>query len=344
MANRDIVVIGASAGGLEPLSRVIQDLPEDLPATLLVVMHVPAEHSVLPRILDRLGGITCRYPSDGEPLKPGVALVAPGDRHLVIDGDSVQLARGPRENGHRPSVDVLFRSAARSLGPRVISVVLSGARDDGAAGSVAVAMRGGLTMAQDPEEAAFPSMPRRAIEAAGIKEVWRADQLAEAIVARVGEEVPGPVSSEETLMDIEVDIAELDKSKLDDPDRPGSPSALVCPDCGGTLFELEEGGLTRFRCRVGHAWSPTSLFEEQSDGIEAALWVAARALQERAELAEQLAERFEKSGHSGSAEHFRERAEEAIGSSRHVMKLIESVIASDRSGELDDADQEGTAS
>src|SRR5436190_7735727 len=163
-AQRDIVVMGASAGGVETLAELVSGLPEEFPAAIFVVLHLlPTAHSVLPEILDRSGTLPAAAAVDDEDIDRGRIYVAPPDRHLLLGPGRVSLTRGPRENGHRPAVDPLFRSAARAYRQRVIAVVLSGSLDDGTAGLRLVKRMGGTTVAQDPDDALYPSMPASAI-------------------------------------------------------------------------------------------------------------------------------------------------------------------------------------
>ena len=188
------MVIGASAGGVETLEQVVSGFPAQLQATICVVLHIaPNTRSFLARILDRAGPLPCRPASDGGALLPGQILVAPPDRHLVIDGGCARLTAGPRENGHRPAVDPLFRSAADERGPGVVGVVLSGTRGDGAAGLAAVCSHGGATVVQDPGDALYPEMPETALDRVAVDAVVPCDRMAEAIVALVDGEAPaGP--------------------------------------------------------------------------------------------------------------------------------------------------------
>jgi two-component system chemotaxis response regulator CheB len=244
---------------------------------------------------------------------------------VVYDGH-VSVSHGPRENGHRPSVDVLFRSAANVHGARVVGVVLSGALDDGAAGMVAVKLRGGLGLVQDPEQALHASMPRAAAAAAPVDQVLPVEAIAETLSKIALEDTPAG-APESPLMQLEAAMADLDGNALNDPERPGEPAGLSCPDCHGTLFEIHEGGLKRYRCRVGHAWSPESLLAQQTSSFETALWVALRTLEEKAALTLDLSGRAAAAGHKLSSRQFERQSEEARSSADVIRSLIDGLVA-----------------
>jgi two-component system chemotaxis response regulator CheB len=194
MPGHDIIVMGASSGGIESLISIVRGLPPDLPASVFVVLHIPAQSkSSLPRILTQSGPLKAVHPEDNDAIEPGRIFVAPPDCHLMIDDDHVRLVRGPKENHHRPAIDPLFRTAARFYGPRVVGVVLSGALDDGSAGLVAVKARGGIAIVQDPAEALFPDMPRNAMEAAGADYCVAKTQIAPLLV-RLASEAAVPLA------------------------------------------------------------------------------------------------------------------------------------------------------
>jgi two-component system, chemotaxis family, protein-glutamate methylesterase/glutaminase len=341
----DLVVIGASAGGVEALKKLVSTLPEDLPAAVLVVLHVPPYGgSVLPAILDRAGQLPVRHATSGDPITAGQILVAPPDHHLFVEDGRVLLTKGARENGHRPAVDVLFRSAARARGAGVISVVLSGVLDDGTAGAVAVRQHRGLVLVQDPHDASYPAMPESVlahlnpdyVASAGdlgalIDKLCRASADGEppARQPAAHEELPAPPAD---LIDTELGMATLSDEAYDNPDRPGTASGFSCPDCAGTLFEISDGTLTRYRCRVGHAWSPESLLGEQSVQLEGALWMALRSLEEKAALASQLATRAQTRGSQLSAGRFAEQAEDATRAARLIRQLLEAAPQTSRIG------------
>jgi two-component system chemotaxis response regulator CheB len=313
-APRHIIVIGASAGGVEALTRLVGDLAPDIGAALFVTLHFPPNStSALPRILTRAGNLHAMHASDGQEIEEGKIYLARPDHHLLIFRDHVRLYRGPRENGNRPAVDPMFRSAAIAYGPRVIGVVLSGNLDDGTSGLLAIKRRGGTAVVQDPEDAMFPAMPQSAIEHVAADHVVKLDRLA-ALLNELAKRPPTRediVASDEARKELE--FAELDLGRIEDvADHPGVLAPFGCPDCGGTLWELREGNLVRFRCRVGHAWTSEALLASQSETLDAALWTALRALEESAALSQQLAARARRRGNDRLADRFADNAELAM--------------------------------
>lgn len=317
----DVVVVGASAGGMDSLRTFLGLLPADLPAVVLVVLHVaPAGPSVLPQILARASRLPVALAAKDDDLRPGRVLVAPPDHHLLVLGDRLQLSRGPRENGHRPAVDVLFRSAARALGERVIAVVLSGNLDDGAAGAVTVDRLGGLVLAQEPDEAPYPAMPRAVLAHVPDARTATAVALAAEVDALCrSPHAPGrrrgSAADQPTAYGATVDGSA--------PDLPGVPAGFGCPECHGAMFEIEDGGSLRFRCRVGHAWSAAGLLRQQAEAMEGALWIALRSLEEKAALSTQLAQWARERGSLLSADRFHDQAQDAARSAGMVRQLID---------------------
>jgi two-component system, chemotaxis family, protein-glutamate methylesterase/glutaminase len=275
-ARRDLVVIGASAGGVDTLKRVVAGLPPDLAATVCIVLHIaPNSPSALAGILARSGPLGCRPAADGERLRPGEILVAPPDRHLEIEDNHTRLTVGPRENGHRPAIDTLFRSAARAREHRVIGVILSGTRDDGAAGLARIKAAGGATIVQDPDEALYSGMPASALAKVSVDAVVPSEQIAGTIARMVRSEGLRPVDTPNDAFG---------------PTAPAERSISVCPECGGGLTETREAGVLQWQCRGGHRYSPESLADAQSASVETALWAAIRALHERQALIERMAQ------------------------------------------------------
>ncbi len=313
MPTRDIVVIGASVGGIEALREIVKGLPPDFAGSIFVVVHLsPETPSILPEILERTGRIPASHPDDGEQIKGGHIYVAPPDYHMLLRREGIRLSRGPRENRYRPAIDPLFRSAARTFGKRVVGVVLSGLLDDGAAGMVAIKSRGGAAIIQDPDDAMFGDMPRNAARYIKPDRVLPVNEIAGALVELVGEAprrglaaVGDPKPSEkEDELEREIRAAEADADEMDDKDQTGTPSRLACPDCHGVLWEIDDNGLLRYRCRVGHAYTADVLLKQQSESIEGALWAAIRALEESASLSENLAERASKHHHTAMIERY----------------------------------------
>jgi len=307
----DIIVIGGSAGAVEPLKALVEELPAGLPASVCVVIHVPpSSPGRLPEILQRRSVVRVVWARDDRPLVAGHVYVAPADHHLVVETDRVRLTRAPRENHSRPAIDPLFRSAALAFGPRVIAVLLSGRLDDGTAGLWAVKERGGVTIVQDPHEASHPDMPRNALEYTTADHVVRARQIAPLLIRLVTERSQSaahpvrPTPELELEVQIAMEANALEQGVL----SLGPPTPYTCPECHGVLGRVEQGGIPRFRCHTGHAFSLDSLLASVTESVEETLWSALRAVEETVLLLREAAER---SGNRAPDPRFTQKAEEA---------------------------------
>jgi len=310
----DIVVIGASAGGIEALSQIVELLPEDLPAAVLVTVHLaPDAHSALPAILGRKGLLPAVELEDGMPLGQGRLYVAPPNRHLLIDDGHIRLSRGPRENGHRPAIDPLFRSAARTYGARVVAVILSGNLGDGTLGLKSVHAHGGVAIVQDPDDALHPSMPTHAIASDEPDYVLPASEIAAVITHLALEPAAGRQRP--------------DGNGASDSYEDGDIAEISCPECGGPIWEIPQGEGSRYLCRTGHSFTAESLFTTQSEGLESALWTAIRVLQERRDLAIRIAERLEARGAELAARRFRMNADDTTQHEDVLRRVVENVDA-----------------
>lgn len=326
-SGRDIVVVAASAGGLQPLRVLLGGLPADLPAAVFVVLHVPATggHS-LPDILGRAGPLPAASAVDGEQIRPGRVYVAPPDMHLLVIKDTVRLSRGPRQNGVRPAADPLFRSAALYAGWRTTAVVLSGTLDDASLGAATVERRGGRVLVQDPAETDYDSMPRSAIAVTRHAIVTPTGRLAAEVLRLASEDVGAalPDTPDEELAE-EISTLLAGNPEIDTLSR--IYSGLTCPDCGGPLYRAHEEKAETYDCLVGHRWSPQSLFEEHSAAVERALWLAIRSLEERARLSARLADGAKQRGHTLSAAQFSKASEEARQSADVIREAAEEMVA-----------------
>lgn len=342
MPGHDIIVIGASAGGVEALVKLAGQLPSDLSASIFIVLHIPAQNpSLMPGILTRSGPLVATHPDDGEEIKHGHIYVAPPDQHLLIERGHVRVVHGPKENRHRPAIDPLFRSAAYTYGPRVVGVVLTGSLDDGTAGLWSVKRRGGLAIVQDPDEALYPSMPRSALAHVEVDYCLPLSEIGATLVQLVNqqaeEEGAYPVPED---MEREVKYVEMaDGNTISSNERVGSPSAFSCPECGGVLWEHHDGELLRFRCRVGHAFSVDSVLAAQIEQLENALWTALKTLEENASLSRRMAQQAHTRGQEWLARSFEERLREAEQHSfiiRQVLQKKEPDIATGASVNITD--------
>lgn len=299
---KDIVVIGASAGGLEPLEELISDLPPNFPAAVFIVVHIPASSiSHLPEILERRGSLSASHPPNGHRIRHGHVYVAPPDQHLLINDGHIQLSSGPKENRARPAVNPLFRSAALAYGPRVIGVVLSGSLDDGTAGLWEIKQRGGTTIVQDPMDAQFADMPRNALTNVPIDYVTPSRGMASLLIGLVAQSADSATSqqqpSEEEMKNFE-------------------PTQLTCPNCRGPI-SASQSGVKEYRCRVGHRYSPQSYLAEQQETQERTLWAAVLALEEGADVARELATHSE-----STAKRYEQEAENKTNVAGKIREMI----------------------
>ena len=327
MPTRDTIVVGTSAGGVQALTTLVAGLPANLPAAVFIVLHIPADSpGLLPALLARESKLPIAHAVDGENIRRGQIYVASPDLHLLIERHHVRLVHGPKENLHRPSIDALFRSAARWAGPRAIGVVLTGARDDGALGMRDIKQRGGVTIVQDPLEAMFPSMPKSVMQAIKVdysvplREIpFLLDQLSRETANEEGRyPVPENVEIEARIAQQEMEGDELIASV----EKIGRVSKLTCPDCHGALWEISDEDLLRYRCHVGHAFSAESLSNGQGEMLEVALWSAVRALEEQMILAKRIVERARRSNHARAMLTFERRAREAEEHSSAIRQLL----------------------
>jgi two-component system chemotaxis response regulator CheB len=326
-APRDIVVIGASAGGVEALLELAGMLPADFPAPIFVVQHVPAySNSILPQLLSRVSALPAKHPRSGEVIEPGTIYIAPPDHHLLVEGDHVLVTRGPKENRFRPSIDALFRSAAYTYGARVIGVVLTGYLDDGTSGLWAVQRMGGLAVVQDPHDASFPAMPTNALEYVEADHLVPLAQLA-ALLSRLTAEQPEvhkpSISKEElSLLEIEFTIAKQDNAfEMGIIDK-GNLTPFTCPDCHGALTQLVEGNIIRYRCHTGHAYTINALLSEVTDSVESMLYQSMRGLEETKMLLQNIGNHFAKEDKTQIAEVFFRKAAETGKQARVIHKSI----------------------
>ena len=318
MAHSKIVVIGASAGGFEAVSAVLGELPVDLPAAVLVVIHT-GPGGIVPDAFSRGSALPVGLASDGQPIEERHVYVAPPDRHLIVEDGVVRVARGPREHGFRPAVDPLFISAARAAGPRVAGVVLSGALSDGTAGLSAIKRAGGLTLVQHPDEAAFASMPLSALRAVEVDGVLRLSEIARELAAWASKGTDGKrgrAPRRGTMPRTE---------RGHDVEAPHQLVPFTCPACGGAVWETEELGIPQYECHVGHRYDTESLMAREDERTEDALWTAMRALQEQALLRRRMHARAQERGLSTIARTWLDEAVQAEARAHEVRRLIEGV-------------------
>jgi two-component system chemotaxis response regulator CheB len=310
MANRDIVAVGTSAGGVQALLFLAKCFRADFPASVLVTIHLPSNaRSAMDEVLSRAGPLPASFARDGDVVRKSHIYIAPPDRHLLLDGERIALGEGPRENNSRPAIDAMLRSTAVCCSSRAIGVVLTGTLGDGASGLWAIRQAGGISVVQDPKDAAFAEMPLTALNRAKPDHVAKLADIP-ALLDKLVQQPTGKALPLPPSIKYEVEIARTGRSSMDEMDSFGRRSVLSCPDCGGVMWEIDEGDLSRYRCHVGHTYTAEIMSLALDENLRRALASAQRALEERVALAHKLHRQAVDSGHRLLAQNWAEKRRE----------------------------------
>lgn len=327
MGNRDIVVIGASAGGLDVLKDLVRQLPKDFQASLFIVWHIsPNVRSVLPQILDKAGPLRAAHATDGEEITPGRIYVAPPDHHMLIEHGRIRVSKGPKENRFRPAIDPLFRSAAYVYGTRVIGVILSGYLDDGTTGLWTIKLKGGIAVVQDPKDAPVPSMPESALREVKVDYCVPLSEMPNLLTRLTTEEAPKETEismKEKNRIEIEVRISAEDNAFGMGIMELGELTPFTCPECHGVLLKLKDKSLLRFRCHTGHAFSANTLLAAVTESIEETLWSTVRAVEESIMLLNHTGKHLAETDRSQLSELYFRKGQEA---EQRVQALRQAVL------------------
>ncbi|WP_018168836.1 chemotaxis protein CheB [Thioalkalivibrio sp. ALMg9] len=284
-SNSMVIVVGASAGGMAALKTLVAQLPKGFAAPIFIVNHMSADNSgeALVKALSESSPLACVQAHDEHAFKPGGIYLAPPDQHMLIEKGKILITKGARENRSRPAIDPLFRSAAVAYGNRVIGIILTGYLDDGTSGMMAIKRCGGVCIAQDPEDASYPDMPQSVIANVGADHCLPVSGMGALLSDLLRRELPESKEVPEDIM-IEATIAKRVLSDLPSVEALGEQVPYNCPDCGGVLWQIEEGSILRYRCHTGHAFTSSVLLAQQNEKIEETLWVALRMFEERQNL------------------------------------------------------------
>lgn len=336
-----VIVLGASAGGVESLSRLVAKLPPSLPAAVLAVLHMSAgAASVLADILDAAGPLRASFAAERQRIRPGSILVAPPGRHLMVEDGHAVLSSGPRENGHRPAIDPLFRSAARFYRERAAGALLSGTLDDGVLGLAAIKLTRGRAFVQHPDETLHPSMALNAISRVPLDGVLTLEEMARALTRFSQEPMEVGLASHTDGTGEDMEPLPDEGDDIDRLEREGRLTGFTCPACGGAIWEVERSGITSFRCHVGHAYGIDSFAAEHANAVEQALWSAVRALQEKEELLERLGESARADGRRRSARAFFDQAADVRQSVETIRRAAMAATTAEPPAEVLDPGQE----
>jgi len=323
--SRDLIVVGASAGGIPAISTLLQGLPADLPATILVVFHLaPDSGRMLPRMIGEKSPLPVSLAEDRAPLRHGEVHIAVADRHLLVEPGVMRIVRGPRENRFRPAIDPLFRSAAWAYGPRVIGILLSGLLNDGSAGLWAIKSCGGIAVVQDPVDAHYSDMPQHALDILPVDHCLPVVEMGALVTRLARQPSPSKVAcavSEQLEIETEM-TAQSDEAGIDRMNRIGKLSPFACPACHGSLWEVFDDYVLRYRCHTSHAFSAESLEAGQAEEYEGALFTALRALEENSRLARSVADRSRRRANKHVARLYDDKANEADRSAEAIRHML----------------------
>ncbi len=323
IANRNMIVIGGSMGSFQVFKDILMQLPADLPASVFIVQHtIPTASPLLADLLGQASLLSVKPAENRIPYAPGSVYVAQPDFHLIINKTQMLLSKGPRENGTRPAIDPLFRSAAVTAGPRVIGIVLSGMLDDGCAGLSAIKQCGGICVVQDPEDAPYPDMPRNAIRNAPVDHVSPVAKMGALLNRLARSPLPDPSFTPPPDLVLESSIATNLVDTMDINDKLGGPSHLTCPECGGTLWKMKDKAMDRYRCHLGHAYSAVTLTSESNTAIDRALLASLRALEERARLYDRFADDQRRKGFEQIGNSYKEEADRARENAASIRSML----------------------
>ena len=322
MRCHDIVVIGASAGGVSALQKLFSQFPSDLQASIFVVLHTsPESTGLFADILDKAGPLTTKAAADGEPVLPGRVYVAPPDFHMLVKPGHVRLYRGPRENRHRPAIDPLFRSAAVAYRAQTVGVVLTGYLDDGTSGLLAIKRCGGLAIVQDPDDADYPDMPTNALTEVEVDYRLPISKMGE-VIHHIVEQPAAYIETVPKDIEKEVEIAERVMSDINREEKLGDLAPISCPDCSGPLWQIGTDRVKRYRCHVGHGFTARALMASQDTALERALWAAMRTMEERGNMALIMAKSEEEQGRIKLAQVYRERSQTSKAHAQVIRQLL----------------------
>jgi two-component system chemotaxis response regulator CheB len=308
---KKIIVIGASAGGFNALAQLLIGLPADNNIAVFIVLHLSKNSSgeIIINHLKQKTSLVCRVPSDRDPIKGGCLYLAPPDHHMMIKDGIIRIHNGPQENRWRPSIDVLFRSAAASYDSHVIGIILSGLMDDGTSGMLAIKRSGGVCIVQEPSEALYPDMPNSVLNQVEVDyQVSIADMGY--IIKDNLTKPPSHIKQIPRDVKIEAEITERMISGIDQLEQIGKQSEFMCPDCGGGLWKIAHDGTQRYRCYTGHVYTENILNEKLSEDIEESLWISIRIMEEKRNLLNIMACHEKEEGHEAQSIETKKRSEE----------------------------------